>query len=157
MSLGRLFIACLFALGNRKRFAYSVTYRPLTSECLAVVVITIFQIYSFLERRTGGRRGAHTVSRLFISHSSANNRAATALAKWLSEQGYNDVYLDIDPDRGIAAGERWQKALKAAADRCQAVLCLISPAWLDSRWCLAEFLLAKTLSKRIFGLLIEPV
>jgi TIR domain len=97
------------------------------------------------------------LSRLFISHSSANNAAAIALAKWLSEQGYNDLYLDIDPDRGTAPGERWQQALKAAADRCEAVLFLVSPAWLDSKWCLAEFLLAKALDKRIFGLIIEPV
>ena len=54
-------------------------------------------------------------------------------------------------------GVRWQQALKAAADRCEAVLFLVSPAWLDSKWCLAEFLLAKSLHKCIFGLMIEPV
>ena len=32
---------------------------------------------------------------------------------------------------------------------------LISPVWRDSRWCLAEFLLAKQLGKTIFGVLIE--
>ena len=104
------------------------------------------------------RRGEHaTLSRLFISHSARNNPEAIALRDWLAEQGFDDVFLDIDPDRGLAPGERWQEALKAAADRCEAVLFLVSPAWLDSRWCLAEFLLAKTLHKRIFGLIIEPV
>jgi hypothetical protein len=49
---------------------------------------------------------------LFISHASANNAAAIALREWLSEQGFDDVFLDIDPDRGIAPGERWQQALK---------------------------------------------
>jgi WD40 repeat protein len=97
------------------------------------------------------------LSRIFISHSSANDAAALALGKWLSEQGYDDVFIDIDPNRGLVAGERWQEALKAAADRCEAVLFLVSPAWLASKWCLAEFLLAKTLHKRIFGLIIEPV
>jgi WD40 repeat protein len=97
------------------------------------------------------------VARLFISHSSANNAAALALCKWLSEQGFDDVFLDIDPERGLVAGQRWQQALKAAADRCEAVLFLVSPAWISSKWCLAEFLLAKTLHKRIFGLIVEPV
>ena len=55
--------------------------------------------------------------------------------------------LDIDPKRGLAPGERWQEALKSAADSCEAVLFLISPAWLASRWCQAEFLLAKSLDK----------
>jgi hypothetical protein len=94
---------------------------------------------------------------LFISHAGANNAAALALRDWLTEQGLDDVFLDIDSDRGLAPGERWQEALKAAADRCEAVLFLVSPAWLVSRWCLAEFLLAKSLNKRIFGVIIEPV
>ena len=99
----------------------------------------------------------HALSRLFLSHASADSEAAAALGEWLAGQGYADTFLDIDPQRGLAAGERWMDALKAAADRCEAVLCLVSPAWLASRWCLAEFLLAKSLHKRIFGLIIEPV
>src|SRR6516165_12000115 len=79
------------------------------------------------------------------------------MRSWLAEQGWDDVFLDIDPERGLVAGQRWQEALKSAADRCEAVLFLVSPAWLRSKWCLAEFLLAKSLHKRIFGLIIEPV
>jgi formylglycine-generating enzyme required for sulfatase activity len=105
------------------------------------------------DRRLGNTR----VALLFISHSGANNAAAIALRDWLSEQGFDDVFLDVDPEQGLVVGQRWQDALKAAADRCEAVLFLISPAWLDSKWCLAEFLLAKTLHKRIFGLIVEPV
>jgi WD40 repeat protein len=112
------------------------------------------QSYAILALGTSRER---RMSRLFISHSSVNNAAAVALGRWLSEQGFDDVFLDIDPDRGLAPGERWQEALKAAADRCEAVLFLVSPAWLASKWCLAEFLLAKSLHKRIFGLIIEPV
>src|SRR6516164_7381373 len=96
------------------------------------------------------------MSKIFISHSSANNAAALAVAQCLSEGGW-DYFLDITPDRGLIAGERWQQALKAAADRCEAVLFLISPAWVSSKWCLAEFLLAKALDKRIFGLIVETV
>jgi len=96
------------------------------------------------------------MSKIFISHSSVNNPAALALGQWLQEEGWDDFFLDISPSRGLAPGERWQTALKAAADRCEAVLFLISPAWRDSRWCLAEFILAKQLGKTIFGLLIEP-
>lgn len=95
------------------------------------------------------------MSKIFVSHSSENNAAALAVAKWLSESGWEDYFLDIAPSRGIAPGERWQEALRAAADRCEAVLFLISPAWHASRWCLAEFLLAKQLGKTIFGVLVE--
>ncbi len=48
-------------------------------------------------------------------------------------------------------------ALRAASDRCEAVLCLISPDWLKSRWCMTEFLLARSLHKRILAAVVAPV
>ncbi len=95
------------------------------------------------------------MSKIFLSHSSVNNAKALALARWLQENGWDDYFLDVEPSRGLVPGERWQEALKHAAHRCEAVVFLISPAWRDSRWCLAEFLLAKQLGKAIFGVLVE--
>jgi WD40 repeat protein len=97
------------------------------------------------------------LSRLFISHSSADNAEAVAIRDWLASAGWDDVFLDLDPDRGIAAGERWERALNQAASRCEAVLFLISRRWLESRWCLKEFNLARKLNKRLFGVLIESI
>lgn len=96
------------------------------------------------------------MSKIFISHSHQNNAEALAVATWLKESGWGDYFLDLEPVAGLAPGERWQEALRAAANRCEAVLFLISPAWRDSRWCLAEFLLAKQLGKTIFGVLVQP-
>src|SRR5215467_13991656 len=45
--------------------------------------------------------------------------------------------------------------LNEAARRCEAVLFLISKAWLASRWCTNELNLARRLNKRLFGILIE--
>ena len=97
------------------------------------------------------------MSRLFISHSSANNAEAVAIRDWLVDAGWNEVFLDLDPDRGITAGERWERALNEAASRCEAVLFLISQDWLNSRWCLKEFNLARRLNKRLFGVLIDAI
>jgi len=100
--------------------------------------------------------GGHLpVSRIFISHSSANNAEAIALRDWLVAEGWSDLFLDLDPARGIAAGERWERSLNEAARRCEAVLFLISKAWLSSRWCMNELTLARRLSKRLFGVLVE--
>lgn len=96
------------------------------------------------------------MARLFISHSSADNEEAKAFADWLTHNGWEDYFLDFHHTKGLNPGERWQEALKAAADRCEAVVFLISPAWRDSRWCLAEFLLAKQMGKAIFGVLVKP-
>ena len=51
------------------------------------------------------------MARIFLSHSSANNAEAIALRDWLVAEGWSDLFLDLDPDRGIAAGERWERAL----------------------------------------------
>jgi hypothetical protein len=91
-----------------------------------------------------------------LSHSAKNNGEAVALRDWLIEKGWNELFLDLDPERGLKAGQRWQQALKQAAERCEVVICLISPAWLVSKWCLAEFLLAKQLNKAILGVIVAP-
>lgn len=98
------------------------------------------------------------MARIFISHSSQNNADAMALNNWLSEQGWKDeIFLDLDPKRGIATGDRWERKLREAADRCEVILFLVSKAWLASEWCLKELNLANKLNKRPFGILIEDI
>jgi len=98
------------------------------------------------------------VSLIFLSHSSTNNAEAVALRDWLASNGWKDeVFLDLDPHRGIAPGERWERALNEAANRCVAVLFLVSKAWLASVWCRKELNLAHHLNKRLFGVLIEDL
>jgi hypothetical protein len=98
------------------------------------------------------------LSRLFISHSSKNDDWAIALKDWLVREGWSgadDIFLDLDPDRGIAAGQRWVRTLEDAATRCEAVLFLVSEDWLASKWCADEYQLANRLNKKLFALLID--
>jgi WD40 repeat protein len=98
------------------------------------------------------------MARIFLSHSSKNDAAAMALRDWIVAGGWDDhPFLDLDPTRGIAAGERWEQALHEAADRCEVVLFLVSEDWLKSEWCRKEFSLAQKLNKRLFGALIEDI
>ena len=97
------------------------------------------------------------MARIFLSHSSGNNAEAIGLRDWLIGHGWNDLFLDLDPERGLKAGDRWQAALKQAAERCELVIFLVSPEWRASEWCVAEFLLAKNLNKRIFGVIVDPI
>jgi class 3 adenylate cyclase len=103
------------------------------------------------------RRSATPMARIFLSHSSGNNAEAIVLRDWLIGHGWDDLFLDLDPERGLKAGERWQAALKQAAERCELVIFLVSPEWAASKWCLAEFLLAKNLNKRIVGVIVDPI
>ncbi|WP_028717130.1 SLATT domain-containing protein [Paracoccus sp. J39] len=97
------------------------------------------------------------MSRIFLSHSPSDNAAAVALRDWLVSQGFDDLFLGLDPVRGILAGERWERALNEAVNRCEAVVLLISRAWLASTWCRKEMTLALRLNKPIFGVLIQEM
>jgi TIR domain len=95
------------------------------------------------------------MSYIFLSHSSVDELEAIALKQWLLDNGWDDVFLALDPERGLRAGERWQEAVRRAADRCEAVVFLISPAWAKSVWCPTELMLAKSLNKLIFGVAVK--
>ena len=97
------------------------------------------------------------MSLLFLSHSSTDNASALALQDWLLAEGWDDLFLNLDPERGIVASERWEKALHQAANRCDAILFLISEAWLSSEWCRREFHMPQKLNKQIFGLLVSAM
>lgn len=96
------------------------------------------------------------MSRIFISHNSQDAQEAVALKQWLAANGWDDVFLDIDARDGLSPGERWQDALRVAADRCEAIVCLVSPTWLASAECKLEFRYGETLRKAIFLAIIKP-
>lgn len=74
----------------------------------------------------------------------------------LGEHGYVAIFLDVDPDYGIAAGKEWERALYHHLAVCRAVIALCSAAFMRSRWCFAEVVQAKALGKEIFPVKIEP-
>lgn len=92
---------------------------------------------------------------IFISHSSKNAEKALQVRDWLLENGWDDVFLDLDPERGLVPGQRWQDELRYANERCIAVVVLVSPEWAASKWCLSEFLLAMQLGKLIFPIIVK--
>jgi WD40 repeat protein len=94
------------------------------------------------------------MARLFISHSSLNNNKAIEVRDWLAKNGWDDVFLDLDPERGIAAGQRWKEALQKAAWRCEVVLALVSKEWLASSWCKSEVDAARMMGKKVIAAVV---
>jgi WD40 repeat protein len=98
------------------------------------------------------------VSRIFLSHASADTREAVALKRWLSEQRpqlANEIYLDIDPESGIQLGAKWKAQLFQNNSRCEVVICLLSRRWLASVECKTEFRTAENLGKQILCARLE--
>ncbi|WP_330252848.1 TIR domain-containing protein [Nocardia sp. NBC_00565] len=94
-----------------------------------------------------------------MSYSSRDRGWAVAVRQWLIEHDpglEGEIFLDVDPQTGIAPGVRWKAELARAVDRCEAVICLISPHWEKSHECATEFRLAEALNKRIFCARLDP-
>ena len=100
------------------------------------------------------------MSRIYISHSSIDKEAATALKDWLVQEHYSDpsdIFLDFDPDCGLVPGQRWESALDEAIMSCQAVLFLVSDRWLNSQYMIGEYQFARRLHKKLFVLLMGEI
>jgi WD40 repeat protein len=100
------------------------------------------------------------VSRIFLSHSSRDNRQSVALVQWLSDvrpELATEIFLDVSAERGLRPGQRWKEALRQANDRCEAVICLLSHNWESSPNCKTEYLTAENLGKQILVVRLEDI
>ena len=86
-----------------------------------------------------------------ISHSSADNAAADTMKAWLESKGHTSLFLDFDPEAGIRSGSDREQTLYQKLRQCQAVIALLTPNWLASKWCFAELALARANGKAISG------
>ena len=103
------------------------------------------------------------MARIFLSQPNKHRAEAQALRRWLIDPereelrlSEGDIFLDADPDGGIAVGERWKEALSAANRHCEAIICLLSKHWETSSECIVEFRVAENLNKQIFIARLEP-
>jgi hypothetical protein len=96
--------------------------------------------------------------RLFVSHSSRDGQSATSLFEWLKARGFEHTFLDFDKEAGIHPGSDWERTLYRQIDRCDALVIILTPNWLSSKWCFAEFTQARALGKVIIPLIAsEPI
>jgi hypothetical protein len=77
------------------------------------------------------------MARVFLSHTGADRELADQVLEWLASDGH-EVFLDSDLRAGLAVGEQWQARLYERLRWADAVVCLITSAYLGSTWCSAE-------------------
>lgn len=97
--------------------------------------------------------------RIFLSHSSEDNRTATALRQWLVAADPSlddDIFLDIDPRNGMVGGEQWKQTLLRKLASSEAMLCLVSQSWEARPECVHEYRGAEDAGKQIFCARLEP-
>ena len=92
---------------------------------------------------------------IFISCSSKDKEKSIEIKNYISERGFDSVFLDHNVDRGICTGEEWERRLYDEMRIAHIMLILLSPAWIDSKWCFAEYTHAKASGKEMIPLIIE--
>jgi tetratricopeptide (TPR) repeat protein len=94
---------------------------------------------------------------IFISHSSLDQKAADDIKAVLAGLGFDRVFLDFDKATGVGAGESWEKRLHEEIARSHAVILILTPNWLASKWCFAELQQARALGKVILPIVFSPL
>jgi WD40 repeat protein/energy-coupling factor transporter ATP-binding protein EcfA2 len=95
------------------------------------------------------------MAHVFISHSHKDNVLAAEVQRWLVTEGY-DVFVDFDTGEGIRPGDAWRERIHQQLRSADAMICLLTRAYVESRWCFAEVVAAQTLGARVLPVLAEP-
>ena len=99
------------------------------------------------------RRGA--AARVFVSHASEDRALAGELYNRLVEDGH-EVRLDQDLRDGIAVGEEWEQRLHERLRWADAMVCVVTSAYLASRSCTAEVGFARSRGSWLLPVWAEP-
>jgi len=95
------------------------------------------------------------VARVFVSHAREDLAVASKVYRWLIEAGH-EVFLARDLRDGITVGEQWEQRLHDELQRADAVVCLVTSAYLGSVWCAAEIATARARGSRLLPVKAEP-
>jgi len=95
------------------------------------------------------------MARVFISHAHEDGRIAHDVRTRLVSSGH-EVFLDEDLVDGIVVGEEWQRRLHERLRWADAVICIVTSAYVASAWCAAEVGIAQSRGSRLLPLVAEP-
>ena len=94
------------------------------------------------------------MARVFLSHASVDLAAAGQVGDWLRADGH-EVFLDWNLGTGIQVGEQWKQRLFRELRLADAVVCLVTRAYVASNWCAAEVGIADSLGCRLLPVRAE--
>ncbi len=95
------------------------------------------------------------MARVFVSYASEDLALARDVHRWLIDASH-EVFLAQDLRDGIAVGEVWEQGLHDELRRADAVVCVVTSAYLASTWCTAEVGIARSRGCRLLPLRAEP-
>jgi TIR domain len=95
------------------------------------------------------------MARVFVSHAGKDLELARKVHQWLIDDGHK-VFLAHNLHDGITVGEDWKQRLdNELHTRADAVVCMVTSAYLASPWCAFEVSTAQALRKRLLPVQAE--
>jgi hypothetical protein len=94
------------------------------------------------------------MARVFVSHSGKDAALACEVHRWLVDDGH-EVFLDRDLYDGIRVGDQWEQRLHERLRWADAVVCVLTCAYLASVWCTAELAIAQWRGSRVLPVQAE--
>lgn len=94
------------------------------------------------------------MAHIFVSYRSLEKDFALQLAQSLQKQRF-EIWMDVLS--GIRAGEDWRQTLQIAINECSAMIVVLSPDYVHSKYCLREMMRADELSRPIIPIILKPV
>ncbi|MGH4001496.1 MAG: toll/interleukin-1 receptor domain-containing protein, partial [Pseudonocardiaceae bacterium] len=95
------------------------------------------------------------MAKVFISHAGEDRAPTDEVHQWLVAEGH-EVFLDRDLRNGIVVGEEWEQRLHERLRWADAVVCVVTSAFLASEWCPYEVGYARSRGSRLLPVLAEP-
>ena len=95
------------------------------------------------------------MARVFLSYATADLEAAVRVYEWLDGDGHS-VFFDRSPRDGIGIGEDWKPRLYREVLHTDAVVCVMTRAYVESTWCTAEVAIADSRGCLLIPLIAEP-
>ncbi|HEY7815451.1 MAG TPA: toll/interleukin-1 receptor domain-containing protein, partial [Nakamurella sp.] len=90
------------------------------------------------------------MARVFLSYAREDLALAEASVGWIQAQGH-DVFYDAD----LVVGDQWQERLLERLRWADAMVCLVTTAYVASTWCSAEVGIAIARGSRVMPVLVE--
>jgi len=99
------------------------------------------------------RRGA--AARVFVSYAREDRALAGELYRRLVDDGH-EVFVDQDLRDSVAVGQEWEQRLDERLRWADAMVCVVTSAYLASRWCTAEVGFALSRGSWLLSVRAEP-
>src|ERR1700733_12831487 len=101
--------------------------------------------------------GKGVMPAIFISYSNLDRGVSEDIKTSLGRLGFEQIFLDFDKTTGLGAGEHWERKLYEEINRSHAVVLVLTPNWMKSKWCFVEFAQARALGKVILPVICETI